>query len=258
MTQSEIAEDIVERLGANRLKLPASPEVMVQMNTLINDDTKGLSDIAAAIQKHQTLAARLLQVVNSAALRPLKPVTTTIQALSILGITLVKNLAISIAIRDMFRSKDPVLHAKLDEVWHHSIRVGALASLLVSALDDRRYDPQTAMTIGILHSIGCLPIIDYFEETHRSADDIDGVISSLSQQLSVHLLRSWGLPGSFITAINGEPCLYGNVLKFVHTYIASKDLTLPCDGFTLTCEDFAKIVKDKQAQYDELVSILLN
>lgn len=248
---SEIAQDIVDRLSANTLKLPASPEVILQINTLMNDETKGMVDIAEAIASHQTLAARILQVVNSPALRPAKPVTRLHEALVILGMALVRNLAISIAIRDMFRSNNFELKVLLEETWHHSIEVGALSNLLTAALEDRRYDPSTALVIGLLHSIGCLPIIDYFEQAKLPVTMYHDVAEELAPLLSTYLLKQWGLPQSFSDAITGQPGMYSEILKYVHGYLEEADIENPL----IPIEEFEKTVNDNHDKYHGLVSV---
>jgi HD-like signal output (HDOD) protein len=248
---SVLSQDIIERLSAKSLRLPASPEVVLKINALMNDDTKGLVDISAAIESHQTLAARLLQVVNSPALKPIKPITSLYTALSILGIVLVKNLAISIAIRDMFRSKNFDLKVLLEETWHHSVEVGALSHLLTAHLEDRRYDPNVAMIIGILHSIGCLPIIDYFEQTSTPIVEYAKVSEEIASLISVSLMKEWGLPSSFAEAINGDPGMYGEILKYIHCYLDKTE----CANILVPFDEFDKIVKSNKDRFSNLVSI---
>ena len=245
-----ISNDIIERLTAKQLKLPASPEIVLRVNALLNDDTKGLSDIATAMESHQTLAARILQVVNSPALRPAKPITSLHTALSILGIALVKNLAISIAIREMFKSKNFELKALLEATWFHSVEVGYLSSVYVSYLDDRRYDPNTALVIGILHSIGSLPIIDYFEQEKIPVDKFKAVEAELANDISTSLVKEWGLPISFQEALRGTG-LYGSILKYVHAYLDKQEY----DSMLMPFDEFEKIVNDNKDNYVGLVSV---
>lgn len=255
MQTSNIAADLVDRIENDKLRLPSVPDIIIQINVLINDDTKGIADIAVAVQKHQTLSARLLQVVNSAALRPIRPVTTITEALSILGISLVRNLTISLAIRDIFRSSNPLLNAKLSQVWTDSIRIGALSFLLVKALDDRRYDAQTAMTIGVLHSLGALPIIDYFNDTKCDIALLDQALADHTQSISAYLLERWHLPTTFISAVNGEVGVYGDALKCAIAYMQGQEF--PECSIHLTLEQFAEIVKEQDTKYQELVSVML-
>lgn len=248
---SSISQDIIDKLTSKRLKLPASPEVVLKVNALLNDDTKGLSDIAVALEAHQTLAARLLQVVNSPALHPIKPIASLHTALCILGIALVKNLAISIAIRDMFRSKNFELKVLLDATWHHSVEVGVLMSLYINHIEDRRYDPNIALVIGILHSIGCLPIIDYFEIEKLPVEKYKAVEKELASAISVSLVKEWGLPASFAEAIKGSPGMYSDVLKYVHQYLDKEEYP----DMLMPFEEFEKIVNDNTDKYNGLVSV---
>lgn len=254
MAQNEIAQQIMDRLCNDRLRLPAAPEVIIHVNSLINDDSKGMSDIAEAIQKHQTLAARLLQVVNSAALRPMRPVDTIVEALTILGISLVRNLTISLAIRDMFRSTNPELNARLQRIWQHSIQVGLLSNLLITRLNDRRYDPQIAMTIGILHEIGALPVIDFFDATKCCTDELGEVLEAMTPAISIHLLERWNLSASFVSAIRGDDGVYGDTLRYVHCFLNNQEF--PKASIPITLEQLHDTVNENSTQYDELVSIL--
>ena len=255
MQIEDIASDIEDRLVCKTAKLPTAPEVVLRLNALIQDDAASTDSIVKTLQAHPALVARLLQIANSAALNPPQPVTSLFGAVSSLGLSLVRTLAVTVSVSNMFKSHDRRLQALLTKEWLHSVEVSALASILMQSLESPRYDASTALVCGILHNIGSLPIIDYLGATGSPPDLFEGLSGALGAKLSVHILTEWGLPNSFIAAIEpNSSSVYGQALAFVHFYLdAITDDTLTFDEHTL--ESFSKTVKENKAIYDSLVGI---
>lgn len=247
---SSITNAITDRLVANTLRLPTLPDVLARINALLTDDTKGVSDMSEVILTHPALSARLMQVVNSPALRPVRPVVSMAEAVTVLGVALIRNLAISIAIRDLFRSKNESLANILRATWAHSAAIASYSFAYAKTNIDRRVDASTAMTIGVLHSVGSLPIIAFFEDTDANPEALPGVLAQLSPLLTAHLFDQWGFPGSFKQAVQTSGCLYGSVLDYAHRYVEYCDARASgkqmVDDATLSFEKFDEYVK----QYD--------
>ena len=79
-------------------KLPSLPNVYVALQKLARDERMTLSDVAKLVATDSALAARVLQIVNSAFFRLAKRISNIEQAVSYLGFNAIRNLAMSVEI----------------------------------------------------------------------------------------------------------------------------------------------------------------
>ena len=102
-----------------------------------------------------SMTAKILKTVNSAYFGLYRKVSSPSQAVSLLGIEMVRALVISIHFFSQIdQSRFP--HISLDELWKHSLVTGNFAKVIA------RYEKQddnfvaTAFTGGVLHDLGKL------------------------------------------------------------------------------------------------------
>jgi putative nucleotidyltransferase with HDIG domain len=141
--------------------LPTLPAVAQQLNRESERDTFTAHSLAELISKDPPLAAKVLKLSNSAYYGLAKQVTTIDRAVTLLGISTIRNLALSISIFKLIsRCKSAGLDIK--GLWHHCLGVAVAAKILAAV----RYPGQAeeAFLNGILHDIGAFAIIVLFPD----------------------------------------------------------------------------------------------
>ena len=78
--------------------LPAVPRIYARLQQMVRDDAVTVSEVARLIATDSAISARILQVVNSAFFRLARRVTNIEQAVSYLGFTAIRNIALSVEI----------------------------------------------------------------------------------------------------------------------------------------------------------------
>lgn len=96
----------------------------------------------------------MLKIVNSAAYRRSREITSVQEALVILGFVQARNVAISGAIAGAYAPDATNALFRIESFWRHSIAVAFRAAELAGR--SRRIDVPTAFTAGILHNMGRL------------------------------------------------------------------------------------------------------
>ncbi len=148
--------DIVGAIEA----LPPLPAVALRVMQVAQDPRSSASDLAIVVSSDPGLSARILRIVNSAAYRRSREITSVQEALVMLGFVQARNIAISGAIAGAYAPNALNALFRIETFWRHSIAVAFKASELAGR--SRRLDVPSAFTAGILHNIGRLAMF-YFD-----------------------------------------------------------------------------------------------
>ncbi len=160
-------EEIKDVISTN---IPTSPTIADEIIKTIYDESSGAKDIFNIIKNDPPIAAKILQVVNSAFYGTPNTIDSLERAVVILGYNTIKELVTTIAIIPyFFRAKDS-LGLDIPGLWIHSIGV-ARASQFIAEQIHFEY-PGIAYTVGLLHDIGKIIIAVYFPEHYYKIIDL--------------------------------------------------------------------------------------
>jgi putative nucleotidyltransferase with HDIG domain len=156
------ASDLVKDIGG----LITLPDVYLHINRLVDDPNSSSADIARAISQDPSFTVRLLRVANSALYGFPSTVDTVAKAVTIIGTSQIRNLALSMSVARSFAGLPNEL-VSMDNFWRHSLLCALAARHL--AREARRCDPDALFTAGLLHDIGELVIFNRMTEQAREA-----------------------------------------------------------------------------------------
>ena len=134
--------------------LPPLPAVAIRVMEVAQDPKSSASDLALVVSLDPGLSGRLLRVVNSAAYRRSREITSVQEALVTLGFVQARNMAISGAIAGAYSPDALNALFRIEVFWRHSIAVAFKAAEFAGK--SRRLDVPSAFTAGILHNMGRL------------------------------------------------------------------------------------------------------
>jgi putative nucleotidyltransferase with HDIG domain len=138
---------------ANQVRdLPAKPQALAQLQSLLQHDDVSNDDLATAILRDPALAARTLRLANSSLYGLAGRVKSVRDAIGVLGLRNLGMLLTAAAIGSQLR---PAACPAFDRVahWRHGVATGLCASALAVEL---RLDRDAAFTAGLLHDMGRL------------------------------------------------------------------------------------------------------
>lgn len=200
----EFVAELESTLSGDGVQLPSLPEVALSIREAIATENVSIDRITSLIGTDPALAARLLQVANSALFHHGKsPIGDLRTAVVRLGFGMVRNLTLSIAAQQVFlgystRSITPYLSG----VWRHSIHVATLCHLLTTHAAE--VDPEEAFLAGLLHEIGKLYILIRAKdrlELFRDAHAFRSVLGECQARLGAAIMREWTFPETLVTAV---------------------------------------------------------
>ncbi len=207
-------ERVVSTLSRIDQDLPTIPIVLSRLMHLSASDETSINDIIAVLNQDQVLTTRILRVANSSYYSPREEITTIDRAVVTLGFDMIRSLAVSVSFIQHFSPVNRCEGFELGLFWAHTIAVGAFSEILARQWGS--IDPGDAFTAGILHDIGKLVMLIYFEEEFKqvlkkAADEkIDFFEAEMSQLGVSHafvaslLLRHWNIPEVLVGAIENH------------------------------------------------------
>ncbi|TVR63432.1 MAG: HDOD domain-containing protein [Candidatus Competibacteraceae bacterium] len=186
------------------------PDVVIQINSLIDDPATRISDLAEAVLCDPGLAARLLRLVNSTYYNPPYRVGTVSQAIILLGQHELRNLVLTTVAVNLFKGLPPE-QVNMERFWLHSIMCGVAARGL--ARHCRLRDSERLFIAGLLYGTGKLVFYSqrpdlYREVLQQAGNDERACIAAERRvfgftyaELGAELLKTWRLPENLYMAV---------------------------------------------------------
>ena len=173
-----------------------------------------VSEISAIIQRDPAMSVKVLQLVNSSFFGLKSRVSSIAQAVSYLGVGLLKSLVLSAHVfsaLDVSRCK--VL--SIERFQLYSIRIGRLAQRMVKS----KAAGEEAFTAGVIHNVGELvlavkrpdefaQVLQRCEETGEPRAHVERDVFGVTHpEVGAQLLANWGIPFSIVevAAFHHEP-----------------------------------------------------
>jgi putative nucleotidyltransferase with HDIG domain len=145
----------------------ASPPLVYQrLMQVIADPRAGVADIGRVISEDQALTARVLRLVNSALFSLPWEVDTVTEAVRVVGISQIRDLATATSIISMFDDLPEDL-VNPSSFWSHSLGCGVIARLVARQRGED--NPERFLVAGLLHDIGRLIMMMYAADQVREA-----------------------------------------------------------------------------------------
>ena len=133
--------------------LPPFPTVAAKLLGLINNDDSGFREVSRLLMTDTALSSEVLRLANSAVFGFRQEVTTILKALCLVGTNRVRDIVVTVSLRNYMRRSDNVL---LSDCWRHSLASALWAEALSQYY---KLDKPLSYTAGILHDLGRIALI---------------------------------------------------------------------------------------------------
>jgi HD-like signal output (HDOD) protein len=148
------------------LQIKHLPPLSVTANRLLESATNpdvDLTQLADIIKHDPGLTARIVGLANSAYFSPPHPIASVEEAIiRVLGLDMVRSLALSVAMCGSFQAKD-CPGFDLEDYWSKSLGSATLSRMLAMAVDvAERPDPDGIYLCGLMYNLGALVLAHVF------------------------------------------------------------------------------------------------
>ena len=192
-------------------EVPTLPIVYQQLISKMSNPNVSVPQLAEIVSKDQSLAVKILKLVNSAFYGYKKEITTISRAMVILGFRTVRNAALAISVFDYVSGCPEDSKFPVEDFWKHSLCTASTAKVLGQKVGIKQQ--EETFVCGLLHDVGKLIMKKYFEEDFNEVCNyaIDkGVSWSDAEEellginhctLAKAILRSWNFPPNLVEAV---------------------------------------------------------
>ncbi len=196
-------QELVTRIQSDfkegRLKVPSLPEVAIKVNKYVGDPNANMANMAKVIQMDPALAAKLVQVANSALYARGSRVEDCRTAIARLGMKTTRNLVMSFALRQSFQIGSAIVRDIARNTWNKSSEVAAISYVLARVT--MGMVPDKALLAGLVHNIGAIPILRYaadYPELSKNRTLINDLIERLGKKLGSLVLQQWSFDSELV------------------------------------------------------------
>jgi len=195
----ELVNEITNLFKSNSVTLPSLPEIALHINAALENDNLTTNKLARIIQMDPVIAARIIQVSNSAMYRHAGTSDSLQNAIAKLGLATIRNIVMGVVLRDLFMPDTELVVHKMAEFYEHSIRIAVICYELAKHIPN--FSPDRAFLFGLLHDIGVIPILvvaDKHQDLAHKAANIDMVIAQLKSHIGGMILQQWKFDDALI------------------------------------------------------------
>ena len=202
MTPQELVKGVEQMISL--------PDVFIRVNEMIDSHRYSAVDIAQVISQDTNLTARLLQIVNSAFYGLPGRVDTVSRAITIIGTSDLRNLAITTATAEVFTGI-PADLVDMEKYWRYAVSTGVIAKELATRC--HVLHAERLFVMGVMHDVGRLVIYQVLPEAARDVllitkgDDAlvleaeKDIMGFTHQEVGYELFKLWKMPESLKTIV---------------------------------------------------------
>jgi len=196
---------LASELSHGKVDLPSFPDIVPRIRKALADDNVTPAKVVRVVSSEPALAARLLQVANSAAINfSGKAVTDLRTAVARLGFNMVRSAAIALAMSQLKKVESlKGLEKPLDELWRRSASVAAMSHVVARRLTS--VNPDTALLAGLLHGVGELYILTRASQHPQLFEDqsaYHGIVHDWHTSIAKALLENWEMAEEIVQAVS--------------------------------------------------------
>src|ERR1700744_4772991 len=198
-------QQLASELSRGKVELPSFPDIALRVRKVLSDENVSQDNVVRVVGSEPALAARLMQIGNSAALNfSGKPITELRTAISRMGFNMVRSAAIAFAMSQL-KKQDALrgLEKPLEDLWKRSAAVAAMSHAVA-----RRYskvNPDTALLAGLLHGIGQLYILTRSAQHPRlfaNQAAYTAIVRDWHSAIAKALLENWEMADEVVEAVS--------------------------------------------------------
>ncbi len=199
---------LVGQLGA----LPSFPSLYVEVTRELSFLNSSIERVAAIIARDPGMTAKMLQIVNSAAIGLTRRIGSPFEAVQFLGLSTVRSLVLSAHIFSCF-GQTGLKGFSVDQLWAHGMKTGQIACMIMQVEQAEPADVEDAYIAAMLHDVGKLMLADSLPDQFQQAlalaaerkvplhEAEQAIFGASHAGVAAYLLGLWGLPATVVEAV---------------------------------------------------------
>jgi HD-like signal output (HDOD) protein len=271
-------QELASELSKGKVDLPSFPDIAQRVRKVLSDENVSQEHVVRVVGSEPALAARVMQIANSAALNfSGKPITDLRTAIARMGFNMVRSAAIAFAMSQLKKiGALKGLEKPLQDLWQRSAAVAAMSHAVARRFS--RVNPDTALLAGLLHGIGQLYILTR-SSGHPGlfADQATygAIVRDWNGAISKALLENWDMTEEVVVAVSNfedlershtgpvdltDVLTVGNLLASYKSHPESLELNMQdvaaCKRMQIDPASYQQLIEESQAEIENLMQAL--
>lgn len=263
--------DYSEKIEKAIQNLPSLSPTATKVVQVAHDPNSSPKQVVKIIMLDPVLTAKVLKLINSAFYGMKKEVGSVAQAVVLLGLNTVKNLALSASLLSLDFLRKKYRTIDMDGFWRHSLSTAVGARTVASLSGASRDEVEEFFICGLLHDIGKIVLMavcpSEFADAVRDANDTHSNLAFSEMQhtgldhaeAGLMLAEKWKLAENVCEAIENHHHPKG-VLKhpeYVHAVCIANNMAkqheeLGFSGNVLIEEVYRELIAGLGLKFDEV------
>lgn len=224
--------------------LPTLPGIVTRLQALSENRKSTIQEMAQLVSSDQILSARVLRLVNSPSYGFYR-VSTISNALILLGVNVIKSLALSSSIFE-------IMEKTIVGLWEHSLGAGVAANIIARRL--KLPEVEEISTAALLHDIGKVIIKEKCPEDYARVamlmerkglamlDAERELLGTDHAEVGEWLVRSWYLPDKLSEPVACHHDVARSSTHQVKTAVVHlADVLVKASGFGFSGDEYVPI-----------------
>jgi HD-like signal output (HDOD) protein len=161
-----LSDESIKKIVSQIESLPSMPAIYTQIMTEMQASDPSIKKVAEIISKDVSMTAKILQVVNSVFFGLSRKISSTQQAVVLLGLQTIKSLVLSVKIFSEF-SQRRFAWFNIDHLFQHSVSVSTYAKTIVKSEKMNQDFINYSLMAGLLHDLGKLILAINFGKPYQ-------------------------------------------------------------------------------------------
>jgi HD-like signal output (HDOD) protein len=207
--QSILSDERIRQAVGRINTLPSLPRLCTELNALIANPEVSLLQVSRLIEQDPAMVAKVLHLSNSSFFGLSRRLTSIREAVSCLGLSLLRNLIFSVAVFRAFESDTPMPGFSHERLQAHALAVAHLAKRLCPAREhaDDAFVAALLADVGQLVLATHLPVLfaDLLGRARADGATLHGAeyerLGFSHAEVGAYLLGLWQLPYAVVEGV---------------------------------------------------------
>ena len=204
-----LANESIKTIVGSLRSIPSLPSLYDELTAALRTDNISLGKVERIISKDVAMAAKILQLANSAFIGARGRVSSLLQAVSLIGTEAVRHLVLSVNVFSQL-DRNSNIADYLPALWDHSVTVASLAQRIATSEGCPKALVEESLTAGLLHDVGKAVLLAGMPGKYRHILEINpSALISLEleylgcthAQVGAYLMSLWGLPTPLVHTV---------------------------------------------------------
>ncbi len=255
-TAASFVQQLAGDLNTGNLELPMFPDSVVRIQQAFQAEEVDIDEIVSLIGTDPGIAARVLQLSNSAAIRGAAEIKELRQAVIRLGNKRVQSSVLTFALRQAERSEEISAESRkaLQGLWEESVELAARCHVIAREFTRLRADE--ALLTGLLSVIGRLYLLWKSDECGMTDyAELETILADWHPSIAKAIAESWNMSEAITNALEvqleTDPPLQESATQAEVLCAARLILHYEASGEALVASEYPLLQRLGIADYDE-------